>query len=84
MIVQINKGCTLSQNAASIIFGYPTGHAPGNGVGWNETEFKRTITVEELDVDKEARITATVSWGQGTPQARVITVTGNVLRWYNP
>lgn len=74
--------CVLSQNDATRIFGYILGHTPQTGVGWTTTEFKRVVSVNVIDTDKEAKITATVSWGVGTPQGRTITVTSNIFNWY--
>lgn len=50
--------------------------------GWNETSFVRRVFVEELQNQREAKITATVEWRAGSLGERTMSVGENILNWY--
>ncbi len=85
-----NKDCTLSTHLGTPVayeklkglYGYPKTRGEKSGE-WAETIFKRKVVITAL-TDTETTVRVFVSWNPGAGGARTVTVSGNMLNWYNP
>lgn len=64
----------LRRNTVTGQYGY------GTGSNWNDTEFTRTLIIEEVVADVEAKVTVTTSWQKGA-LSKTIEVTDQIFNW---
>ena len=50
--------------------------------GWTKSPYRRKLSIEVIEADIEARVTATISWGDGTAEGRTIKISSSIFNWY--
>ncbi len=76
--LQINKGDPTINPLAGLY-----GHQRV-GSDWVNTEYTRSVALVEAADSKEAKVTVTVSWSAGGFGGRSISVSTNLMHWYEP
>lgn len=77
-----NDDCTLYQNideSDEDLYGVFGMERSSND--WQATDYTRRVFVDEISQDKEARVTAIVSWSEGIGP-KSVRVTSTIFNWY--
>ncbi|MSU56507.1 MAG: type II secretion system protein [Candidatus Taylorbacteria bacterium] len=76
-----NDNCALYQyNGINVNLTGLLGHR--STTGWQKTDFMRKVYIQEVTEDVEVKVSVTMQWIAGSLGPRKITVSENMLNWY--